>query len=162
MRCAVERRPAGMALLTSLVVLMILAVLSAAVLDTFTLQLRMAHANLVFVQSRQAALAQLEIWLDHMALTVPAGFAGATHCPQSSGGCDYPDMPDHLHAVSLSELRVIDRDLPPPRRVTVEASSALHYRAMHYEITAGARARDDGPAVSLSQGVMVLYPGAGQ
>lgn len=164
MRPGVERRHHGMALLASLVVLLILALLAAALLDTHAVQLRMAAGQLAFVRSRQAALAQLETWLDHLGLSVPAGVSGDLHCPagRATASCTYPDLPEHLHTVISSELLLIDAGSgPPPRRVEDQASSAIHYRATHYEVTARAQASEAGPTVSLTQGVLVLHPGAG-
>jgi hypothetical protein len=159
----VERRRSGLALVTSLVVLLALAMLAAALLDTFTVHVRLAGGNLGYLGARQAALAQLETWLDYLALAVPAGEAGDRHCPAGtvSPACQYPDLPLELLDVAATELLLIDTDRAPPRRAEVEASSAVSYRAAHYEITATARAEHGGPDVSLTQGVLVLYPGGG-
>lgn len=152
---------AGLALLTSLVVLVLLASLAAVLLDARSVELRMAAANAAFVQSRQAALAQLETWLEYLALTVPGGEAGATHCLEgnSDSNCSYRDLPLLLHEVADSRLEVLASHVLPPRSAEQELTSAVWYRAAHYEVTVDARAEADGPTTSLSQGVWVLYPG---
>ena len=152
-----------MALVASLVVLAALALLALVLLDTHAMQVRMAGGNIAHVTARQAALAQLETWLDYLALGVPAGRAGERHCPTGtvSPACAYPDLPRELLDVAATELLLIDPGMAPPRRAEVEASSAVSYRAAHYELTVSARAADEGPAVSLSQGVLVLYPEGG-
>lgn len=155
----------GMALLTSMVVVLVLATLAAALLDTHTAQLRQAADNAAFARSRQGALAQLETWLDYLGLTVPAGKAGDRHCPagEDMAGCTYPDLPPALHHVNRSELLVIDPGTrPPPRLAEAEASSAAAYRSVHYEVSAEAQASGDGPVVSLTQGVLVLHPAGSQ
>ena len=159
-----EQRRRGLALVTSLVLLLVLALLAAALLDTYTVHVRMAAGNLAHVESRQAALAQLETWLDYLAQTVPAGEAGDLHCPVGSGStaCRYPDLPRELQRVAATELLVIDPGTaPPPRRAESEASSAVSYRAARYEVTVTARSTPEGPVVSLTQGMLVLYPGGG-
>lgn len=161
-RSVAERRRRGLALVTSLVLLLVLALLAAALLETYTVHVRMAAGNLAHVAARQAALAQLETWLDYLALTVPAGVAGDLHCPVGSGSpdCRYPDLPRELQHVAATELLVIDPGTaPPPRRTEAGASSAVSYRAARYEVTVTARATDQGPLVSLTQGMLVLYPG---
>lgn len=158
-----ERRRRGIALVTGLVVLLALATLAMALLDTFAMHLRMAGGNLAYVASRQAALAQLETWLDYLALDVPRGQAGDRHCPTGTvtPACGYPDLPLALLDVAATELLLINPGMAPPRRAEFEASSAVSYRAAHYELTVTARVEEEGPDVSLTQGVVVLYPEGG-
>ena len=59
-RSVAEQRRRGLALVTSLVLLLVLALLAAALLETYTVHVRMAAGNLAHVAARQAALAQLE------------------------------------------------------------------------------------------------------
>ena len=116
MRCVGNGKSRGMVLLMSLVVMMALAVLSATVLETSLLEVRLTTQVERKALARQAALGQLETWLDHLGTTIPGGAPGERHCPpgESSLPCEYRDLPADLNRVTRSEVRIVGTDIAPP------------------------------------------------
>ena len=151
-------RRGGFVLVVSLLVLLVLALLATTVMHTSLLQLRMVTQVERQARARQAALGQLDIWLDYLGASVPAGGPGARHCVELAD-CEFPDLPgamalDRTHSL----LRVLDSAVQPPRLAEAEASSGLDYRATQSEITV--TSGDAGAVSRVTQGVTVLHPGA--
>ena len=151
----------GYILLVSLLVLLFLAMLAATVMQTNLLQLRMTNNVERRMQARQAALSQLEAWLSYLGNSMPRGSAGDRHCVEgmAHAACDYADLPLEVAENGATELTITagDGGLPPPRLAEYEATSAVAYKAYHYEITVSTGV--DATAYSATQGVTVLQPG---
>lgn len=151
----------GYILVVSLLVLLLLAMLAATVMQTNLLQLHMTAHMDQRVQARQAALGQVEAWLSYLGNSVPGGSAGDLHCVEgmAHAACRYTDLPREVAGNGTTELLIIagDGGLPPPRLAEHAATSAVAYRAYHYEITVSAEV--DAAAYRTTQGVVVLSPG---
>lgn len=159
MHCArdsVPGRARGAVLVFALVLLSLLALLTAAVTESNLLQLRLVPHLEARMRARQAALGRIETLLAQQELKAPVGLVGERHCPRGSHleACiDYDLSPDD--GVE-GYIEVLARGGLPPRLRPSLASSAVAYRAVQYEVSVRARV---ATAVSqLHQGVVVLEP----
>jgi len=159
------RQQAGIILIFTLLFLLLLASLTAALTSGSLMQLRLATNSEEMAVSRQLALGELELWLEYMAGAYPDGRAGDRHCVLGSDipDCRSHELPADLAGLDSSYITVVDEGgRPPPRLSERQATSALAYRAARYEITTevDGRARGSGE-LSLTQGVLVIFPGEG-
>lgn len=158
MSIAADSSERGMVLVFALLVLLLLSLLVSAVMRGSILQLRMARNLEIAVTEHQLALGEIERLLQHLGLKAPAGGPGYLHCLVDYTGedCDAYSLPSSGEPVSGSRVyvRVVETGRLPPRVAEHAASSALAYRAVHYQVGAEVGRR------SMVQGMMVLVPEA--
>ena len=164
LRCT-RRHQVGVILVFSLLFLLLLASLTAALAGGGLMQLRLATNSEEMAVSRQLALGELELWLDYMGGAYPDGSAGERHCVLGSEipDCHSHELPMGLASLDSSYITVVEEaGRPLPRLSERQATSALAYRAARYEITTEVEGRARGSGeLSLSQGVLAIFPGEG-
>ena len=151
-----EASQRGLVLVFALLVLLLLGLLVTAMTRASFLQLRMARNLETSVLERQQALGEIERILQHIGRDVPEGPDGYLNCTANhdSEDCDEKSLPLDEGALGdvQSHIRIVETGRPPPRAAQHNASSALAYRAMHYEIGAASG------GTSLAQGMLILVP----
>lgn len=148
----------GLVLVFSLVFLLLLALMTTAIATSAQLLMRMVGLAESNGLSRQSALDEIELLLQQQ-VAVPPGNPGELSCRagQRLGQCDNHDLPAGRSEAVSGWITVVESGgRPPPRLRESHATSAVAYHSARYEITAVAG------QVSLTQGVLVLYPGAQQ
>lgn len=148
----------GVVLVFALLVVLLLSLLVTAVMRGSILQLRMARNLESSIVERQLVLAEVERLLQHLGPRAPEGERGYLSCTGNYGGeqCDDFSLPTAAGAADSlrAYIRIVDADRPPPRVAETNASSAVAYRAVQYEVGA------ESGRTSLVQGVLVLQPGS--
>lgn len=153
-RVVIGVRQGGLVLVFSLVFLLLLALMTTAIATVGQLQMRMVALGEREALSRQAALDEIELLLEQQK-EVPPGLPGSIHCRagQSQQDCDSHDLPRSQSGKTSGWITVIESGgKPPPRQAEFYATSAVLYDSARYEASASAG------QVSLTQGVLVLYP----
>lgn len=149
-------RQHGLVLVFALLVLLLLGLLVSSGMRVGLVQLRMARNLETTLLERQQALGEIERILQQLGLDAPAGPEGHFNCTTNHAGehCrEHSLTADEETAGAVqSHVLVVKSHRPPPRVAEDGASSALAYRAVHYEVGAVAG------GTSLVQGVLILVP----
>ncbi len=157
-RAVVGTGQGGLVLVFSLVFMLLLALMTTAITTVNQLQMRMVAQGEIAAQSRQAALDEIELLLEQYK-AVPPGIPGTVHCIEGAllEKCDSRDLSQGGSGARSGWVTVVDpAGKPPPRLRESYATSTVAYYSARYEVTAVAG------QVSLTQGVLILYPGAQQ
>jgi len=162
-----KRQQAGVVLVVSLLVLLIMGIIATTVARTNQLQLHMAGNDEARIAAMQQALAVIDGVFARPAnfrTDVPAGHR-VCHVAAVSEGCDVQSLildADVLPTVGQLEIAV-ERLAPEAGRMPVlgesHANSTVHYRVAKFEVQVVYDATAEGGGrASLAQGVLVRLP----